>query len=248
MMYRIDLNCDVGEGIGNEDQLMPYITSANIACGYHAGDIDTMHKVVQLCKKHNVAVGAHPSFPDRENFGRSNMNLSAEQVFDLVVQQILLLKSVAEEEGVILRHVKPHGALYNMAAVDKGLAQAIARATHAAGANLTLFGLSGGTMAEAARQQGVTFVHEVFADRTYRVDGTLTPRSEQNALIKETSQAMEQAVALATGKSIQSTDGKPLILKADSICLHGDGEYAVDFAKHIYKALVSKQITVGHGW
>lgn len=242
----IDLNCDVGEGMGNEESLMPYLSSANIACGIHAGDEILMRDVVKLCKRFGVAVGAHPSFPDRENFGRRNMNLSADEVYVLVLDQILSLKSIAGKEGVALHHVKPHGAMYNMAAADKILSDAIARAVAAVDEALVLYGLSGSISEHSAKQYGLRFAHEVFADRTYQSDGSLTPRSEKNALITSSSASVQQAIDLVRNGSIRIASGLILNLKADTICLHGDGSDAIGFAKTIHFALKEMGVSITH--
>jgi UPF0271 protein len=241
----IDLNCDMGEGMENEFRLMPFISSANIACGFHAGDEATMRRIIRLCVQHRVAIGAHPSFPDRPNFGRVNMNLPAGQVKDMVSDQIRLLMRLCQEEGATLRHVKPHGALYNMAAVDLNLANAICAAIIEIDPGLILFGLSGSIMADAARSHGITFYHETFSDRTYRHDGTLTPRSMPDALIINPEQSAEQALNLAQGSGIDA-EGKKIFPKADTICLHGDGPDAVAFASSIFSVLRNNKIVIGH--
>lgn len=240
----IDLNCDLAEGTGVEPLIMPFITSANISCGYHAGDRDLMTQTIRLCLLHGVAVGAHPSFPDRENFGRTEMNMPASEVYDLVKTQLGIIRDVAGAEGARLCHVKPHGALYNMAAVRPDLAKAIADAVSDFDSGLVLFGLSGSSMEAAAEQSGLTMAHEVFADRTYRPDGTLTPRSHPHALITDTGQACAQALALASGKSITTIEGRELRLRADTICLHGDGTHAVAFAKSIRNVLTDAGIEI----
>ncbi|MBM3176767.1 MAG: LamB/YcsF family protein [Bacteroidetes bacterium] len=245
-MRSIDLNCDVGEGMGNEEALMPFISSANIACGLHAGDALLMREVVKYCKRFGVAIGAHPSFPDRENFGRRNMDLPTEEVYALVLEQIELLKSIAVEEGASIHHVKPHGALYNMAAADRNLSDAIARAVAAVDQSLVLYGLSGSVTEKSAKNSGLRFAHEVFADRTYQHNGSLTPRSEKNALITNPVDSVQQAIYLAMGTSIKSVDGQPIKLKANTICLHGDGADAVGFAKTIHYALKEMGIKIAY--
>lgn len=238
----IDLNCDVAEGVGNEREIFPHITSANIACGFHAGNPALMAETVRLCLQHDVSIGAHPSFPDRENFGRTNMQLPPAEVRRLVQEQIGLLKSIAETEGGKVSHVKPHGALYNMAARDEALAMAIAEAVAAVDVSLMLYGLSGSLMADAALRLGISFAHEVFADRTYQSDGTLIPRSRPDALVQSSTEACAQALAFAKGSSINSTEGVSMVLKADTICLHGDGEHAIAFASAIHEHLLNAGI------
>jgi len=241
----IDLNCDVGEGVGNEREIMPYISSANIACGQHAGDEQTMRQVIGLCIEFGVAIGAHPSFPDREFFGRRNMELPATQVEELVTQQITRLSELAKEFGASIKHVKPHGALYNMAAKNSELATAISRAVFHFDSNLILFGLSGSCMSDAAAEIGLKFYHEVFADRTYIKDGSLTPRSFPHALIENPLESADQAFRLATNAGILA-EGEWIYPKADSICIHGDGALATVFAKSIHQKLKSEGITISH--
>ena len=236
----------MGEGMENELQLMPYISSANIACGFHAGDEPTMRRIIRLCIRHKVGIGAHPAFPDRPNFGRVNMNLTADQVRDIVSEQIRLMKRICQEEDATLRHVKPHGALYNMAALDFNLANAICAAIIEIDPALILFGLSGSTMADAARSHGITFYHEAFSDRTYRRDATLTPRSLPDALITNPEHSAEQALKLAQGSGIDA-EGEKIFPKADTICLHGDGPDAVAFARSIFSILRKNKIEIGHG-
>ena len=232
MKLPVDLNCDMGEGMGNEAVLMPYITSANIACGFHAGDSDIMKSTVELCIRHQVHIGAHPAFPDRENFGRKNMTLPSAKVEHMVAMQILSLKKICEDHQVRLNHVKPHGALYNMAACDPELAAAIAKAVHFIDPELILVGLSGSRMYSAAMARGLTFFHEVFADRSYRKDGTLTPRTEPGAVLQIPTEAADQAFRLATGSGILA-EGEVIFPKADTICIHGDGPDALAFASAI---------------
>lgn len=244
---RIDLNCDVAEGVGNEAELMPWISSANIACGYHAGDVGLMTETVKLCKAAGVAIGAHPSFPDRENFGRTNMNLPVDRLRAMVIEQILLLRSIARAQGAELHHVKPHGALYNMAAADPAMAATLAEAVAAVDDRLIFFGLSGSHMIRAAEQLGLRTASEVFADRTYQPDGTLTPRSKPDALITSLGVSVQRALAFATGEPIPAQDGTTLQLKADTICLHGDGPDAIGFARAIHQRLRQEKIRIAHG-
>lgn len=240
----IDLNCDMAEGVGNEAELMPWISSANIACGYHAGSEELMKRTIDLCMKHYVAIGAHPSFPDRENFGRTNMNLPPEQVYQIVTDQLHIIGKMAKHFGRILHHVKPHGALYNMAAKDAELANAIARAVRDFDSRLIFYGLSQSVMIEEAKKLSLNTANEVFADRTYQSDGSLTPRTQPNALITDESQALQQAVRLAKENKTTDTSGKEIHLKADTICLHGDGVHAVSFAKLIHQQLVQENINI----
>ncbi len=245
----IDINCDMGEGfgpwpMGNDAALMQHVTSANIACGFHAGDALTMHKTVRLALEHGVAIGAHPGYPDLQGFGRRNMQLSADEVYAMVLYQIGALRAIAEAAGGRLRHVKPHGALYNAAAKDRPLADAIARAVHAAGGNLMLYGLSGSALIEAGRAAGLRTCSEVFADRTYQNDGSLTPRGQPGALIENTEKAAEQALEMVRNQRVRSLDGQWVSLQADTICIHGDGPHAVEFARALYGAFEREGIKV----
>ncbi len=243
-MKTIDINCDLGEGIGNDEQIMPYISSANIACGYHAGDEKTMKETVELCKKYSVAVGAHPSFADRENFGRTDMLLPPTEVYETVIEQIKTLEKIASASGVSLHHVKPHGALYNMAARDKSLAPLIALAVLDTNRKCILYGLSGSYLIKEGRNHGLKTASEVFADRTYKDDGSLTPRSKPDALIVDTDKAVAQVLQMIKGGTVTSTTGKKISIVAETICLHGDGEHAVEFAKAVHDALVNEGIGI----
>lgn len=239
-LLSFDLNCDVGEGIGNEQQLMPYITAANIACGFHAGDADTMRQVVDLCLEHGVAIGAHPSYPDREHFGRRDLLGTAVQLQDLkglVAEQLHILQRIARERGAALRHVKPHGALYNRAARDREVGQAICSAIREVDAGLLLYGLSGSPLQAVAAASGLQYVHEAFADRTYQDDGSLTPRTEPGALIEEEAAALRQVLELVQHKTVTTVTGKKIALAAQTICIHGDGPHAVAFARALRRRL-----------
>jgi UPF0271 protein len=195
-MMTIDVNCDMGEGIGNDEAIMPFISSANIACGYHAGDEKIMWQTIELAKRYNVSVGAHPSFLDKENFGRKEINLSPEEIYELVTQQLLLFNEIAISADANMYHVKPHGALYNMSARETTIARAIATAVKDFDHNLILFGLSGSHSINEAKAIGLKIAPEVFADRTYQDDGTLTPRSQSNALIEDADKAVQQVLQM----------------------------------------------------
>jgi len=240
----IDINCDMAEGIGNEKELMPFISSANIACGYHAGNEELMKEIVDLCLKHQVAIGAHPSFPDRENFGRTNMNLPIHQIRAIVIDQIQLLKEITDAQGAKLHHVKPHGALYNMAAKDPELANCIAEAIKSFDATLILYGLAQSVMISEAEKIQLKVASEVFADRTYQPDGSLTPRTQPNALITNEQEAITQAIRFAKENKVKTVSGVDIYLKSDTICLHGDGVHAVEFAKLIYSRLAVENIRI----
>lgn len=232
-----DINCDMGEGAGNDALLMPYISSANIACGWHAGDTASMQQTIELCMEHNVAVGAHPSFFDRENFGRKEMELPVQDIYELVTQQLVVLNEVAASLGAALQHVKPHGALYNMSARDALLARVIAKAVKDFDSHLVLFGLSGSHSISEAKKLGLKTASEVFADRSYQDDGSLTPRSQPGALIEEAATALQQVLQMVNDGTVTTITGKKIPIVADTICIHGDGKRAVEFAKAIHEAM-----------
>lgn len=240
----VDLNCDMAEGVGNEAELMPWISSANVACGYHAGSDEEMRRTIELCLRHGVAVGAHPSFPDRESFGRTNMNLPLEQVYQIVIDQLHIIKKIASSLGAELHHVKPHGALYNMAAKDAILSNAIAKAVRDFDAKLVFYGLSQSVMIDEAKKLNLKTAYEVFADRTYQSDGSLTPRAQPNALIADESQALHQAIRFVRENKVNSVSGEEISVKADTICLHGDGAHAVAFAQLIHNRLTKEEIKI----
>ncbi|MDP4086927.1 MAG: 5-oxoprolinase subunit PxpA [Bacillota bacterium] len=248
-MTRVDLNCDLGESYGNfkvgmDEQILPFITSANIACGFHAGDPTIMRKTVLLALKHNVSIGAHPGLPDLLGFGRRQMDITAQEAYDMVLYQVGALKVIAESEGGKLRHVKPHGALYNMAAIDKGLAEAIANVILKIDSEMILFGLAGSELVNAGMKAGIQVAQEVFADRTYQRDGTLTPRRHSDALITDDSLALHQVIRMVKEGKVRSIEGTELSIQADTICIHGDGPYACNFASFIRNELVREGITV----
>ena len=241
---QVDLNCDMGEGYGNDAELMKYISSANIACGYHAGDENTMRTTVECAIKNNVAIGAHPAFADRENFGRKNMILSPGEVYDLTLKQITRLNDIVSKLDARLHHVKPHGALYNMAAKDIIMADAIAKAIADFDGTLFFYGLANSEMAAAARKYSIKFCAEVFADRTYEPDGSLTPRTKPNALIEDIAESVSAALRMVEEQQIICNDKSRIAVKADTICLHGDGSHALDFARTISGAFQQKNIQV----
>ncbi len=227
----------MGEGTGNDEAIMPFISSANIACGFHAGDDITIDRTVLLAKKNGVAVGAHTSFFDRENFGRTEMKLSLKEIYDLVQKQIKIIKSIIAKHDILLKHVKPHGALYNMSAKDVTIAHAIALAVKDYDPNLVLFGLSESNSIKEAVRLGLKTKSEVFADRTYQDDGSLTPRSQPNALIADTRQAVEQTLQMIHAKTVTTVSGKIIPVVAETICIHGDGDHALEFVIAINQAL-----------
>lgn len=248
-MYKVDLNCDLGESFGNykigvDEEILPFVTSANIACGFHAGDPTVMHKTVKLAIKNEVSIGAHPGLPDLVGFGRRNMNISKEDTYDMVVYQVGALNAFVKAEGGRLQHVKPHGALYNMAAKNYILAKAIAEAVYNVDPELILFGLSGSELIRAGEDIGIRTASEVFADRTYQKDGSLTPRTEENAIIKDEENAINQVIKMVKEGTVLCQQGFDIPIKADTICLHGDGEHALAFAKEINKKLKTFNINV----
>jgi UPF0271 protein len=240
-MITIDINCDMAEGLPTDALLMPYISSANIACGYHAGDESVMKRTVELAVENAVAIGAHPGFADKENFGRTEIQLPLAQVYDLITKQLYILKKIT---GTKLHHIKPHGALYNMSARDPLLANTIAKAVFDFDDELLLFGLSGSHSITEAQKAGLNTASEVFADRTYQPNGSLTPRSQPNALIENTPQALEQALQMIQQQTVTAVNGKPVAIVADTICIHGDGPHAVDFAMNIYLTLQQHHIGI----
>ena len=249
MSKKIDLNCDMGESfgawqMGNDTALMDYVSSVNIACGFHAGDATTIRKTIETAIKKNVAVGAHPSFPDLQGFGRREMKLSPEEVFDIVLYQISAVKGICESAGVKLHHVKPHGALYNQAAREQEVAVAVAKAVKSLDKNLILYGLSGSYLISEAEKIGLKTASEVFADRTYTKEGNLTPRTKTNALIHETNQAVSQVLQMIFDANVTAANGEKVSLKAETICIHGDGKNALDFAKTIRENLLRNKIEI----
>ena len=235
----LDINCDMGEGIGNDDLIMPFIASANIACGYHAGDAVTMWQTVESAIKHTVAIGAHPSFHDRNNFGRSEMQLNGEELYDLVSQQLFILQEITSSLDTRIHHVKPHGALYNMSARDTTMAKIIAKAVKDFDSQLILFGLSGSHSISEAKAIGLQTACEVFADRTYQDDGSLTPRSQPHALLEETDKVIAQVIQMIKKGTVTSINGRTIPIIAETICIHGDGKNAVEFATAIHSAITA---------
>ena len=244
MKQWVDLNCDLGEGCNSDAAIMPFISSGNIACGYHAGDENTIRETLMLAKQYHVSVGAHPSYPDRENFGRKEIDLPLQDIKSIVITQIELVNKLAEEIGLRLHHVKPHGALYNKAAKDKQLAIVIAEAVKEVDPSLILFGLANSESGKAAAEIGIPFYNEVFADRTYTDEGLLTPRIENNAMISSTTTAVEQVMLMLNEGFVISTHGNTIPIQADTICIHGDGEHAVEFAKHIHSKIIAANIQI----
>jgi len=240
MNISIDLNADLGEGAGHDAELFDLISSASIATGFHAGDADTMHAAVLAAKACGVAVGAHPSLFDRENFGRKELKVTADEVFDAVAFQLGVFQAIAEAVGMRPNHVKPHGALYNMATRDQKIAEAIARATKSVDAKLILFAPDNSALARAGESHGLQIAHEVFADRNYLADGSLVPRSRADALLHDPEEAAVRVLRMLREGKVRSVEGDDLNVHAETICVHGDTPRAVEFAR-ILRARLEKE-------
>lgn len=243
-MIVVDLNADLGEGCGSDAALLQLVSSANIACGSHAGDAQTMRDCVREALKNGVAIGAHPSFPDRENFGRTAMHLPPETVYAHMLYQIGALQAIARAEGRPLCHVKPHGMLYNQAAKEVALADAIARAVYSVDPGLILVGLAGSELIRAAERHGLVAREEVFADRGYQADGSLVPRTEPGALIAKEEQALAQTLEMVQHGRVKSVTGEWAQVRAQTVCLHGDGEHALAFARRLREAFAVNNIKI----
>lgn len=240
----IDLNADLGEGCASDGALLTLVSSANIACGFHAGDAQTMLASVREALKNGVAIGAHPSFPDRENFGRTAMTLPAQTVYAQTLYQIGALAAMTRAEGGVMRHVKPHGMLYNQAAKDPQLADAIAKAVHACDPALILVGLAGSELIRAGERYGLATRQEVFADRGYLADGSLVPRSQPGALIEDEEQSLAQTLEMVERGRVKSLTGEWASVIAQTVCIHGDGEHALAFARRLRSAFESRGIKI----
>ena len=243
MSARIDFNCDLGEG-GDDAALLPCLSSASIACGFHAGDPASMQRTVALCCKYGVAIGAHPSLFDREGFGRRELPITADQAYALTLYQVGALQALVRAVGGCLRHVKPHGALYNLSAHDPGLADAIARAVYDADSRLILYGLANSKSTAAGERLGLRVAHEVFAERRYEADGRLTPRGMPGAVIETLEESLTQVRQLLREGCVTARTGERLMLRADTLCLHGDRPDAVAFARSLRLALQDEGIEV----
>lgn len=248
-MRIIDLNCDMGESTGNrkigdDESIMPYISSSNIACGFHGGDPMVMHATVELAILHGVAIGAHPSFYDIEGFGRNDMALSKEEIYDIVLYQVSALEGFARRKGRKLHHVKPHGALYNMAARIPGYAMAVAAAVKDVDPSLILYGLSGSQLIISGKKAGLRTCSEVFADRTYQDDGSLTPRSKPGAVIHDFERSIEQVMMMVGEGRVKTLNGNTVDIEAETICIHGDHEGSAVFAKELNRSLKAAGFTI----
>ncbi len=250
MSLRIDMNCDMGESfgawkMGSDEEILPFVSSANIACGYHAGDPATMRKTVAAALKHGVRIGAHPGLPDLQGFGRRNMAISPQEAYDMMVVQIGSLAAVAASQGAKLSHVKAHGQLYNMSVKNEALAKALAQAVFDVNRELVFFGLAGSLMLDIAESVGLRTASEVFADRLYQPDGTLTPRSQPGAMIEEVEVSILQTLQMVKEGTVTASDGSKVKVRADTLCIHGDQPGAVTFAKSTREALTREGVTIG---
>ncbi|PMS37717.1 UPF0271 protein [Trinickia symbiotica] len=240
----IDLNADLGEGGGSDEALLDLVSSANIACGWHAGGANAMRDCVRLALAKGVAIGAHPSFHDPENFGRRKMDLPADDIYAGILYQLGALSAIAQAQGGRVAHVKPHGALYNQAASDPDIAEAIISAVHDFDPSLAVFGLANSRFIDTAREAGLIAIEEGFADRGYRDDGTLVPRSERGALIEGEEEMLEHVLSMVREKRVRSVDGRWVPLNVRTLCLHGDGAHALEFARRLRATLEANGIGV----
>lgn len=219
--------------MGDDATLIDYVSSINIACGFHAGDASVIRKTVETAIEKRITIGAHPSFPDLQGFGRREMKMSSREIFDIILYQVAAVKGICEAFGTRLHHVKPHGALYNQAAKNPEMANAIAEAVKKIDENLIFYGLSGSCLISEAEKVGLKTASEVFADRTYQADGNLTPRAESNALIHDAETAIKQVLQMIETQTVTATNGATVSLRAETLCIHGDGAHALRFAQMI---------------
>lgn len=246
---QIDLNCDLGEAFGNysfggDKDILPLITSTNIACGFHAGDANVMNETIQLAKRHNIGIGAHPGLPDLQGFGRRKLDMSPEEVYNIVVYQLGALNGFCQIHDVKMNHVKPHGALYQMGAKDKSIASAIAQAVYDFDKTLVFVGLANTLLISEAKKIGLKTASEVFADRRYEDDGQLVSRKEPDAVISDSDEALNQVVKMVTENKVISKNNKEITLQADTICVHGDGAHALEFVTKIREKLTKEGIDI----
>jgi UPF0271 protein len=244
MKLSVDINADLGEGAGHDEELFELISSANIATGFHAGDSDSMHAAVSAAKKHGVAVGAHPSFFDRENFGRKELKISSPEVFDAVAYQLGVFQAIASAVGVQPNHVKPHGALYNMAVRDDKLADAIARAIESIDSKLILFAPDKSELARAGEANALQIAHEIFADRNYLNDGWLVPRTRPDALLRDPKEAAGRVLRMLREHKVRSVEGCDVEVRGETICVHGDTPGAVEFARELRSQLEREGVRI----
>ena len=244
MKLSVDINADLGEGAGHDEELFELITSANIATGFHAGDSDTMHAAVSAAKKHGVAIGAHPSFFDRENFGRNEVKVSNQEALDAVAYQLGVFQAIASAVGVQPNHVKPHGALYNMAVRDRELADAIARAIESVDPKLILFAPDKSELARAGEAHGLKIAHEIFADRNYLNNGWLVPRTRPDALLGDPNEAAQRVLRMLREGKVRSVEGRDVDVRGETICVHSDTPGAVEFARELRKQLEQEGVEI----
>jgi 5-oxoprolinase (ATP-hydrolysing) subunit A len=237
MKLSVDINADLGEGSGHDEELFELISSANIATGFHAGDSDSMHAAITTAKKHGVSVGAHPSFFDRENFGRKELKISTPEIFDAVAYQLGVFQAIASAVGVQPNHVKPHGALYNMAVRDQELADTIARAIESVDPQLILFAPDKSELARAGDAHGLQIAREIFADRNYLNDGWLVPRTRPDALLRDPNEAAQRVLRMLREGKVRSVEGRDVDVRGETICVHGDTPGAVEFARELRSQL-----------
>ena len=246
---KVDLNCDLGESfgnykIGNDENIIPVITSANIACGFHAGDAQVMKNTVKLAQENKIGIGAHPGLPDLQGFGRRNMDLSPQEIYDIVVYQLGAINGFCTIHNAKLNHVKPHGALYQMGARDEEIAHAIAQAVHDFDPSLIFVGLSNTLLISKAQEIGLQTASEVFADRRYEANGQLVSRKESDALITDTEEAISQVVSMVKNQQVTAKNGEKISIQADTICVHGDGAHAFEFVSQIRERLSKEGISI----
>ena len=244
MNLHVDLNSDLGEGAGHDAELFELISSANIAAGFHAGDADTMHAAVSAAKEHGVAVGAHPSLFDRESFGRRELKVNNQEAFDAVAYQLGVFEAIASGVGVRPNHVKPHGALYNMAVRDESLADAIARAIHSVDPKLILFAPDNSDLARAGEAYGLQIAREIFADRNYLNDGWLVPRARPDALLHDPKEAAQRVLRMLREGKVRSVEGRDVDVRGETICIHGDTPGAVEFARELRTQLEHQGVRI----
>ena len=240
----IDINCDMGEGMLNDALLMPFISSANIACGYHAGNEDIIKRTIELALENNVAIGAHPSYNDRENFGRLSQSIALVELAELISDQISLFEKITNQMGCKIHHVKLHGALYNDCAKDALLSMIVAQTIQAIDPSIMLYGLSGSHTIKEARAIGLRSVQEVFADRTYQANGQLTPRYLDHALITDPIESAKQVLSMVLDQELKADDGTMIAVNAETVCIHGDHEAAVEIAKNLFNTLQQYKIEI----
>jgi len=241
---RIDINCDLGEGIGNDALLMPLISSCNIACGGHAGDTQTMFNTLTLAKENNVKIGAHPSFPDRENFGRKHIEISSKNLTESIYNQIINLNIEAQKLDLKIHHIKPHGALYNVSCVDVDIASVVIKAIKKTGLNVGVYAPYKSALALEAAKENIKLIYEAFLDRRYNKDGSLVSRTHNKALITQADEIFEQFYSIVRHQKLTCITGESITVKAETFCIHGDNKKAVNILEYLYKQCIEHNITI----